>query len=75
MGDIKYPEVTVQLSGEDGNAFAVMGRVTKELGLHLQSIGADGQQVRREVATFRDEAMSGDYDHLLQTCMRWVNVE
>jgi len=23
---------------------------------------------------FQDECMSGDYDHLLQVCMQWVNV-
>jgi hypothetical protein len=28
-----------------------------------------------EVDEFQQEAMSGDYDHLLQVCMRWVNVQ
>jgi hypothetical protein len=28
-----------------------------------------------EIAQFQDEAMSGDYDHLLQTCLKWVEVE
>ena len=31
MKTIKHPEVVVQLSGEDGNAFAVMGAVSKAL--------------------------------------------
>jgi len=26
------------------------------------------------VDDFRIEAMSGDYNHLLQTCMKWVEV-
>jgi hypothetical protein len=27
-----------------------------------------------EIRQFQSEAMSGDYDHLLQTCMKWVEV-
>jgi hypothetical protein len=27
-----------------------------------------------EVAEFTKEATSGDYDNLLQTCMRWIHV-
>jgi hypothetical protein len=27
-----------------------------------------------ERAAFQAEATSGDYDHLLQTCMKWVDV-
>jgi len=62
----KYPEITVQLTGTDGNAFSVMGQVTKA----LKSAGHGA-----EVAEFRAEAMSGDYDHLIATCMKWVEVE
>lgn len=57
---------TVQLSGEDGNAFAIMGRVRKAL------IRA-GQ--REEADAFLQEAKSGNYDHLLQTCFKYVDVE
>jgi hypothetical protein len=28
-----------------------------------------------EIKKFREEAMSGDYDNLLQTCMKWVTVK
>ena len=61
----KHPEIDVQLSGTDGNAFALMGQVTKAL-----KRAGHGD----EVDAFRAEAMSGDYDHLLQTCAAWVNV-
>jgi len=27
------------------------------------------------VKAFMDEATAGDYDHLLQTAMKWVNVK
>lgn len=63
----KYPSVTVQLTGEDGNAFAIMGRVGRE----LRRAGVPS----KEVDKFRKEAMSGDYDNLLCTCMKWVQVE
>jgi hypothetical protein len=62
----KFPEVTVQLTGESGNAFVIVSRVRKA----LERAGH-----REEAKAFFDEALSGDYDHVLQTCMDWVNVE
>lgn len=57
---------TVKLSGEDGNAFYILGKVNKA----LQQAGYTKEQ-RDE---YDKEATSGDYDHLLQTTMKWVNV-
>ena len=65
MIDIGHPEVHIQLTGEDGNAFAVLGHVRRA----LQSAG-----VQDEVSEFMEEATGGDYDNLLQTVMRWVGV-
>ncbi len=57
--------VEVQLSGEDGNAFVIIGKVSKAMKM------AD---ISKEVISeFRDDAMSGDYDHVLQTCMKYVD--
>ena len=64
--DIKYPDVFVQLSGNDGNAFAIMGAVQTALRRH----GVPHEEIQQ----YLEESMSGDYDHLLQTAMRWVNV-
>jgi hypothetical protein len=64
---IKYPNIRVQLIGEDGNAFAIIGRVRRAL--------SRGQVGQANIDLFLEEAMSGDYDHLLQTCMDWVTVE
>ena len=64
---IKYPHVYVQLVGEDGNAFAIMGRVTKAL--HYQGIS------KAEMNLFLQECMSSDYNNLLQTCMQWVTTD
>jgi len=63
---IKYPAIKVQLTGGDGNAFAVMGAVTKA----MRRAGIDS----KEIDAFRAEAMSGDYDKLLATAMKWVDV-
>jgi len=63
----KYPDITVRLVGEDGNVFAILGAVKEA----LKHGGVD----LAERDAFFDEATSGDYDHLLQTAMRWVNVK
>jgi len=66
MSDPKYPHIEADLSGGNGNAFAVMGAVSKA----LQRGGVD----KKERDAFYAEATEGDYDHVLQTCMAWVNV-
>ncbi len=63
----KYPQVVAKLVGEDGNAFNLIGIVVRE----LRKAKVD----TTEVMQFRDEAMSGDYDNLLVTCMKWVTVK
>jgi hypothetical protein len=62
----KFPKVKVQLVGEDGNAFAILGKV--------KSAMRKANVPQAEIDKFMDEAMTGDYDHLLQTAMKWVNV-
>ena len=65
----KFPEVTVHLTGEDGNAFAILGRVRKALK------SAEGV-TREDIAAFMKEATSGgDYDHLLRVVMETVEVD
>jgi hypothetical protein len=58
---------TVKLIGEDGNAFAIMGRVKKA----LMRAGADKEYIDK----YLKEAISGDYDHLLVVSMEYVDVE
>ena len=60
-------DVTVELSGQDGNAFVIIGTVVKA----LKRAGVSSE----EIAEYRAQAMSGDYDHLLRVTMEWVNVE
>jgi hypothetical protein len=67
MSEPKYPNITVELIGQDGNAFVVLGLTRKAL--------KRGGVPQEEVEAFTKEATAGDYDHLLQTCMKWVEVE
>ena len=62
----KYPEIEVQLTGNDGNAFAIMGIVTQAL--KKANVSKD------EVAEYTKQSMSGDYDNLLRVAMSWVTV-
>lgn len=66
MSDIKYPDVHVQLTGTDGNAYAIMGAVATA----LRRAGVSSEEIEK----YQEESMSGDYDNLLQTAMRWVDV-
>lgn len=62
----KYPHVEVQLVGQDGNAFAIMGRVTQALRDHGVS--------REETTNYAEEAMSGSYDDLIRITGEWVTI-
>jgi hypothetical protein len=65
--EVNYEKPTVKLVGEDGNAFSIMARVRKA----LQRAKAP-QEV---IDAYFEEAKSGDYDHLLMTTMKYVEVE
>lgn len=67
MSNVKYPDVNVRLVGEDGNAFAIMGRVSKA----MKSAGIP----KSEVSAYMAEATSGDYSNLLRTTMDWVTCD
>ena len=55
----------VKLVGEDGNAFSILGRC----------LGAARHAgwTKEECDTFQKEATTGDYDHLLQTVMKYFD--
>jgi len=62
----KYPNIRVKLSGKDGNAFSILGRVRKAL--------KDNGLAEEEIAIFMEEATAGDYGQLIQVVVRWVTV-
>ena len=57
----------VELIGQDGNVFSIMGRVKKA----LFRAGADKEYVDK----YLNEATAGDYDNLLVVSMKYVDVE
>ena len=63
----KYPHITVKLTGNDSNAFMVLGL--------CQRAARAVDLPKEEIDAFREEATAGDYDHLLQTAMRWFNID
>ncbi len=63
---IPLTDAVVQLTDEDGNAFGILGRVRRAIARSNHPELADD---------FLTEATSGDYDHLLRTCMRYVTVD
>jgi hypothetical protein len=54
----------LQLSGEDGNAFFILGKA--------QRLARENNMNWGEI---KSEATSGDYDKLLQTMMKYFEVE
>lgn len=60
----KYPHVEVELSGQDGNSFFLIGRTRQA----LRRAGVP----KGEIEAFTAEASSGDADHVLRTIMRTV---
>lgn len=59
-------DIRVRLVGEDGNAFSVLGKVR-------QALKRGGYSDLAE--EFTKEATKGDYNNLLRTCMKYVEVE
>lgn len=60
----KYPDVEVELVGQDGNTFSLVGQTQRA----LRHAGVP----KEECKAFFDEALSGDYDNVLETIMKWV---
>ena len=63
---VKHPNVVVQLIGNDGNSFMIIGLVVKA----LKRAGVP----KEEIDEFTAEAMAGDYTDLLNAVQRWVGV-
>lgn len=53
------------LVGVDGNAFGIMGYTSRAL---------KNEGLRDLVADMQSEAMSGDYDNLIQVCLKYLDI-
>ena len=56
----------LKLIGEDGNVFFILGKATRE----ARRAGWEEKKIKK----YQEEAMSGDYNHALQTCMEHFDV-
>lgn len=63
----KYPNITVQLVGQDSNAYNLLGICRRAM--------VKNRLPQSEIEAFTTEATSSDYSHLLMTCTEWFNVE
>ena len=63
---VRYPDINIPLVGEDGNAFSILGKVSRTM---------KRKGIYDQWDEFRTEATSGDYDNLLLTVMRWFSVD
>ena len=63
----KYPSITVQIKGQEGNAVFILVTTAKAL--------RDGGVPRGQVMAFQQEACTGDYDHLVKTVREWVSTD
>jgi hypothetical protein len=61
----RHPEINVPLVGEDGNAFAILGRCSQA----MKRAGVSSE----ERTEFMTQAQSGDYDNLLRTVVEWFD--
>lgn len=61
---IERKKVICKLSTLDGNAFSILGRVSKA----MRQAGWS----REEITEFHKEATVGNYDNLLRVCMEYV---
>lgn len=59
----KHPNVSVDLVGRDNSVHGILVRC--KIAARIAKIP------QREITAFLQEAISGDYGHLLQTCHSW----
>ena len=56
----------LKLSGQNGNAFVILGKAQNE--------AKKANWSEQQIEEFMNEAKSSDYDHLLQTCCKYFDV-
>ena len=61
------PMYDISVTPMDGNAFSIMGAVSKA----IRRAGASNEVISQ----YREESMSGSYDNLIQVAMKYVNIE
>lgn len=67
MSEIKYPDITVNIIGQNGNAFYILGICQRAM--------EQAKCTQQEIDAFNEEAKLGDYNHLLATVTNYFDVE
>ncbi len=62
----KFPHIEVVLIGQNGNAFFIVGRVMKA----MKQAGVE----QEDINSYKDEATSDDYNHLLRVTDKTVTI-
>ena len=65
--EVEVEMPTLILVGRDGNAFAILGNAKKVM--------REAKWPKELQDEIMDEATSGDYNHLIQTMMKYFDVE
>jgi len=68
MVEVKEPKPLVKLIGRDGNAFFIIGNV-------IRALRASRMYKDKELEEIKVEMTSGNYDKVLQTSMKYCEVE
>lgn len=63
----RKPKPILDLTNSDGNAYMIIGRARR--------VAREAGWPDAEIEAFSKEASSGDYDHILQTCFKYFDVE
>jgi hypothetical protein len=63
--DSPLTDAVVELTGKDGNAFLILGLVRRAI------LNSNHPELAEN---FMREATASDYEHLLNVCMRYVDV-
>ncbi len=60
----------LQLSGQDGNVFGIMAAAQRS----ARTWNKENKDNQLDLIAIQEEALSGDYDHVLQTLMKHFDV-
>lgn len=63
---VDLPRLEVELLGYDGNALSIIGTCTRTM--------RRNKYPKDVIDEFVNEALDGDYDHVLRTVMDWFDV-
>lgn len=72
--ELSVRDIPVQLTGQDGNAFMVLGLCQRAFRKAYRAAEHDAATTQAEWELVKGEMTSGDYDHLLSTAMQYFEV-